>query len=110
MPWPELILASDLVPGGGPRRLRGGAGGYGRVRKNLEGILVGDAEAEELNHAGLLRPFLAARFRSRYGNIRPGSARRDELLNKQFAPSELLTKDTTEIRLGWSAGIHGGYQ
>jgi hypothetical protein len=36
----------------------------------------------ELDHAGLLRPFLASRFRSRYDAIRPGSSRRAELLNK----------------------------
>ena len=36
----------------------------------------------ELDHAGLLRPFLAGRFRSRYDTVRPGSSRRTELLNK----------------------------
>lgn len=37
---------------------------------------------EELDHAGLIRPFLAGRWRSRYDSLRPGSARRSELLNK----------------------------
>ena len=38
--------------------------------------------AAELDHAGLLRPFLASRFRSRYETVLPGSSRRAELLNK----------------------------
>ena len=38
--------------------------------------------AQELDHAGLLRPFLARRFRTRYDAVRPGSARRAELLGK----------------------------
>jgi hypothetical protein len=38
--------------------------------------------AAELDHAGLLRPFLASRFRSRYDAVRPGSPRRAELLSK----------------------------
>jgi hypothetical protein len=37
---------------------------------------------EELDHAGLLRPFLASRWRSRYDTLRPGSRRRTELNNK----------------------------
>src|SRR5262245_6804577 len=41
-----------------------------------------DKSAEELDHAGLLRPFLASRFRARYDAIQPGSARRAELCNK----------------------------
>ena len=40
------------------------------------------AEAGEPDHAGLLRPFLAGRFRSRYATVRPGSRRRAELYNK----------------------------
>jgi hypothetical protein len=40
------------------------------------------AETGVLNHAGLLRPFLASRFRSRYDAVPPGSSRRAELLNK----------------------------
>jgi hypothetical protein len=40
------------------------------------------AVTEEPDHAGLLRPFLASRFRSRYGEVPPGSPRRAELLNK----------------------------
>jgi len=43
---------------------------------------VDNIVAEELDHAGLLRPFLASRFRSRYDDLRPGSARRAELFNK----------------------------
>ena|SRR5947209_2276194 len=38
--------------------------------------------AEELDHATLLRPFLAGWWRSRYDTVRPGSRRRAELLNK----------------------------
>lgn len=38
--------------------------------------------AEEPDHAGLLRPFLASRFRGRYDNVRPESDRRTELFNK----------------------------
>ena len=38
--------------------------------------------AEGLDHAGLLRPFLASRWRSRYDGVRPGSRRRAELFNK----------------------------
>jgi hypothetical protein len=38
--------------------------------------------AVELDHAGLLRPFLASRFRSRYDAVLPGSPRRTELLSK----------------------------
>jgi hypothetical protein len=41
-----------------------------------ESIAVGS------DHAGLLRPFLTSRFRSRYSNIEPGSKRRSELYNK----------------------------
>lgn len=43
---------------------------------------MGERVAGELDHAGLLRPFLASRFRSRYDDVRPGSARRAELLGK----------------------------
>ena len=35
-----------------------------------------------LDHTGLLRPFLAGRFRSRYDAVPPGSPRRTELFNK----------------------------
>ena len=38
--------------------------------------------ATGLDHAGLLRPFLASHFRSRYEAVPPGSPRRAELLNK----------------------------
>ena len=43
---------------------------------------MGESVAEELDHAALLRPFLAGRWRSRYDAVRPGSARRAELFNK----------------------------
>jgi hypothetical protein len=43
---------------------------------------VAKRAGEELDHAGLLRPFLASRWRSRYDSVRPGSARRSELFNK----------------------------
>jgi hypothetical protein len=43
---------------------------------------VTDAVTSELDHSRLLRPFLARRFRSRYADIPPGSARRAELLDK----------------------------
>ncbi len=33
-------------------------------------------------HAGLIAPFLTARFRARYTSLEPGSRFRDELLNK----------------------------
>jgi hypothetical protein len=46
-----------------------------------EGVLMAEAIVE-LDHAELLRPFLARRFRSRYNTIAPGSERRAELLNK----------------------------
>jgi hypothetical protein len=36
----------------------------------------------EIDHARLLRPFLARRYRSRYESVDPGSARRIELYNK----------------------------
>lgn len=41
-----------------------------------------ESETEKLDHAGLLWPFLASRFRSRYDDVRPGSARRFELYRK----------------------------
>jgi hypothetical protein len=43
---------------------------------------VGEPVGEELDHASLLRPFLARRWRSRYDSVRPGSRRRTELINK----------------------------
>jgi hypothetical protein len=43
---------------------------------------VAERTGEELDHAGLIRPFLASRWRSRYDSVRPGSARRSELFNK----------------------------
>lgn len=43
---------------------------------------MGERTRAELDHAGLLRPFLASRWRSRYDNIRPDSRRRTELINK----------------------------
>ena len=43
---------------------------------------MSNSVAEALDHAGLLGPFLAARFRSRYHDIPPGSGRRTELLHK----------------------------
>jgi hypothetical protein len=43
---------------------------------------VSERVAEEPDHAGLLRPFLARRFRARYDAVPPGSARRAELSNK----------------------------
>ena len=43
---------------------------------------MGERGEEELDHAGLLRRFLASRWRSRYDSVRPGSARRSELFNK----------------------------
>lgn len=46
--------------------------------------------AAELDHAGLLRPFLAGRFRSRYDTVPPGSSRRGELLNKLGHRYEVL--------------------
>lgn len=39
-------------------------------------------EVAKLDHAGLLRPFLASRLRSRFDAIPPGTARRVELFNK----------------------------
>jgi hypothetical protein len=46
------------------------------------GLQVAEGAGEELDHAGLLRPFLAGRWRSRYDSVRPGTARRSELFNK----------------------------
>jgi hypothetical protein len=43
---------------------------------------VTDAVTDGPDHAGLLRPFLARRFRSRYADVTPGSRHRSELLNK----------------------------
>src|SRR5256885_74364 len=50
--------------------------------RRAEGFGVGESNADELDHADLLRPFLAGRFRPRYDDVRPGSARRAELFNK----------------------------
>jgi hypothetical protein len=46
------------------------------------GPQVNGHAAGEQDHASLLRPFLAPRWRPRYDSIRPGSARRSEVYNK----------------------------
>ncbi|WP_148087958.1 hypothetical protein [Gemmata obscuriglobus] len=43
---------------------------------------MGERVAPEPDHAGLLRPFLSSRWRSRYDALRPGSTRRAELFNR----------------------------
>jgi hypothetical protein len=43
---------------------------------------VAEGAGKELDHASLIRPFLASRWRSRYDSVRPGSRRRAELFDK----------------------------